>query len=273
LSREAGCLYDGYSRRINYLRLSVIDRCNLRCRYCRPEDGAELSGAQPILSFEEIFEFVRVAVDMGVDKVRVTGGEPLFRRDIVKLVGMLATLRSIRDLAMTTNGTLLARYARSLKEAGLHRVNVSLDSVDPVRYREITRAGRVEDVLEGIAAAREAGLSPVKINCVIQQSPDEPDAAGVAEFARREGLEVRFIREMDLATGRFWQVIGGDGGHCAACSRLRLTCQGELFPCLFSDLKYDIRELGNEEAIRQAVAGKPESGRTARNHSFDTVGG
>ncbi len=273
MSKEAGCLYDGYSRRIHYLRLSVIDRCNLRCRYCRPEDGVELCRAKPILTFEEILEFVRVAVRLGIDRVRVTGGEPLFRKDVVKLVAMLAGVAGIRDLAMTTNGTLLSRFARPLKDAGLHRINVSLDSVDPERYQEITRLGRVEDVLAGIAAAREAGLSPVKLNCVIRQSPDEPDAVGVAAYARQEGLEVRFIREMDLATGRFWQVVGGDGGHCAACSRLRLTCQGELFPCLFSDLKYDIRELGNEEAIRRAVAGKPESGRTARNHSFDSMGG
>lgn len=273
MSREAGCLYDGYSRRIHYLRLSVIDRCNLRCRYCRPEEGGELCRARPVLTFEEILEFVEVAVGLGIDKVRVTGGEPLFRRDIVKLVAMIAQVAGIRDLALTTNGSLLAEHARPLKEAGLHRVNVSLDSVDPARYREITRVGRVEDVLAGIAAAREAGLSPVKINCVVRESPDEPDAMRVAAFARREGLEVRFIREMDLATGRFWQVIGGDGGRCSQCSRLRLTCQGELFPCLFSDLKFDIRELGSEEAIRRAVAAKPESGRTSRNHSFDSVGG
>jgi len=273
LSEEPGCLYDGFSRRINYLRLSVIDRCNLRCRYCRPEDGIELSRTKPVLSFEEILDFVRLAVRMGIDKVRVTGGEPLFRRDIVTLVAMLAEVDGIRDLAMTTNGTLLAKYARPLKDAGLHRVNVSLDSVDPERYRQITVLGQVEDVLAGIAAAREAGLFPVKLNCVVRESPDEPDAAGVAEFGRREGLEVRFIREMDLATGRFWQVIGGDGGRCSQCNRLRLTCQGELFPCLFSDLKFDIRELGNEEAIRRAVAAKPESGRTSRNHSFDSVGG
>ena len=273
MNRESECLYDSYSRRIDYLRVSVIDRCNLRCRYCRPETGLPLVKHPPVLSFEEIARIVSAGVRLGIRKVRLTGGEPLYRRDLARLVRMLSRNQGLEDLALTTNGTLLAPLARDLLGAGLRRVNVSLDTLDPLRYREITRTGRLEDALRGIMAARDVGLHPVKINCVIQESVDEPDALAVAEFGEKEGLEVRFIREMNLELGRFWQVIGGDGGDCTRCNRLRLTCQGKLVPCLFSDVEYDVRQLGIERAFRQAVLGKPESGKRSRHNLFYTIGG
>jgi cyclic pyranopterin phosphate synthase len=237
-----------------------------------PPEGVPLMQHDDLLSFEEIEAITRTAVAMGVTKVRVTGGEPLVRRGIVTLVSMLARVDGIRDYAMTTNGTLLPVFAAELAAAGLHRVNVSLDAVDPGRYAEITRGGNVHQVFAGIAAAREAGLSPIKLNCVVQQSPEEPDARAVFEFGRLEGLDVRFIRRMSLSQGSFSVVIGGTGGDCAHCNRLRLTCDGMLRPCLFNDLGFSVREFGSEEAIRRAVAAKPACGSSSAA-LFHAIGG
>ena len=154
----------------------MTDRCNLRCVYCMPAEGVPLARHEDILSFEEIAEVTRTAVEMGVDKVRITGGEPLVRRGITRLVEMLAGIGGIRDLAMTTNGVLLAEFAAGLKQAGLGRTNVSLDTVDPQRYRRITRGGELTRALAGIDAAAAAGLTPVKLNCVVEESSCEPDA-------------------------------------------------------------------------------------------------
>jgi cyclic pyranopterin phosphate synthase len=152
-------------------------------------------------------------------------------------------------------------------------VNVSLDTTDPGRFREITGGGDLRAVLEGIEAARAAGLRPVKLNCVIEASPDEPDARGVAAFARERGLEVRFIRRMDRRAGTFGVVEPGGGGDCPRCNRLRLTCDGRVRPCLFSDLSFDARALGARGAIERAVAAKPAAGVPCREHDFHYIGG
>lgn len=227
---------------------------------------------EDLLTFEEIAEVVSIAVEMGVDKVRVTGGEPLVRRDIVTLIGMLAPIAGLRDFAMTTNGILLERFATELAEAGLHRVNVSLDAIDPARYADLTRGGDVHAVFAGIAAARAAGLSPIKLNCVVHQSPEEPDAQAVSAYGKAEGLEVRYIRRMNLSEGDFSKVIGGTGGDCARCNRLRLSCSGFIRPCLFSDLRFSVRALGPEAAIRNALESKPACGDTSQA-MFHTIGG
>lgn len=266
-------MLDRYNRNINYLRISVTDRCNLRCSYCMPEEGVTLIGHSDILSYDEIADFTRVAVAHGIDKVRITGGEPLVRRDITRLVQMLAAIEGIRDLSMTTNGTLLKQYATDLKRAGLHRVNISLDTIDPERFRSITRVGRIEDVFEGIEAARKAGLMPIKVNCVIAESESEPDAVMVADYCRKNGLEVRFIEQMSLSGGMFSIVHGGDGGNCSLCNRLRLTADGRLRPCLFSDLEIDIRKTGYAESMRQALELKPACGTVSENGSFYKIGG
>ncbi len=266
-------MIDRFKRKINYLRISVTDRCNLRCIYCMPEQGVELMKHEEILSFEEIAEIVRVGVELGIDKVRITGGEPLVRRGIVDLVGMLAGIDGIRDLAMTTNGVFLDKYAGPLAKAGLHRVNISLDTLDPERFRKITRVGNVDTVLRGIDAAKKAGLTPVKINCVIKKSPLEEDAQQVADFCKKNNLQVRFIKEMDLEYGIFSKVIGGEGGHCAVCNRLRLTANGKIKPCLFDDLEFDVRELGVKEAYLQAVGQKPRSGTENKVNKFSNIGG
>ncbi len=266
-------LLDKYNRKIEYLRLSIIDKCNLRCTYCRPPEGLDLTKQAGVLSYEEMTEFVSTAAEMGLHKVRITGGEPLVRRDVVELVRMLAGVAGIDDLSMTTNGTLLAPVARQLKEAGLHRVNVSLDTVEREGFAALTGRDLLHDVFSGIEAALEAGLWPVKLNCVVKRSPEEPAALGVARYAAEKGLDVRYIREMNLDDGEFWQVIGGKGGLCSECNRLRLTSQGRLLPCLFSDLSFDVRELGAKEAILKAVAAKPQCGHHSHNNEFVSVGG
>ena len=266
-------MIDRFKRKINYLRVSVTDRCNLRCVYCMPEHGVELINHKEILTFEEIVEIVRTGVEMGIDKVRLTGGEPLVRRGIVDLVRMLSEINGIKDLAMTTNGVFLDKYAEPLAKAGLHRVNISLDTLDPEKFRQITRVGNIQDVLRGIEAAKAAGLTPIKINCVIKKSPQEEDALQVADYCKKNDLQVRFIKEMDLEDGIFSKVIGGEGGHCAVCNRLRLTANGKIKPCLFDDLEFDVRELGIKEAYLQAVGQKPRSGTENKINKFSNIGG
>jgi GTP 3',8-cyclase len=266
-------MIDPFGRTIDYLRISVTDRCNLRCRYCMPAEGVRLLRHEDILSFEEIVEVARSAVRLGVTKIRLTGGEPLVRRGIASLVALLAEIEGLADLAMTTNGVLLSKYAQALAGAGLMRVNVSLDAIDPERYAAITGGGDVQQALLGIETARRAGFNPIKINCVVAPDDDGRDANDVAEYARREGFEVRFIRQMNLAEGSFEVIDGGSGGDCPRCNRLRLTSDGQIRPCLFSDLSFSVRLLGAEEAIVQAVANKPRAGSACSDRLIHTIGG
>ena len=194
-------MFDRFDRQINYLRISVTDRCNLRCRYCMPAEGIRLLRHEDILSYDEIKEFTEAAVESGITRVRITGGEPLVRKGIVTLVTMLAGINGIEDLSMTTNGILLDKFALQLAEAGLQRVNISLDTMDRDNYSLITRGGKLEDVLRGIDAAKKANLLPVKINCVIKQSQNEKDALDVTNYCQQNGLLIRYIKEMDLQQG------------------------------------------------------------------------
>jgi len=237
------------------------------------ESGVSLIPRKEILSFEEIRDVVTAAVELGVTKVRLTGGEPLVRKDIVTLVQMLAENRSIKDLAMTTNGVLLTEFAKPLKHAGLDRLNISLDALDAARYAANTRGGDVNAVLGGIEAAKDAGFSVIKLNCVVEKSSDEPDAKQVAQFGAIHGFEVQFIRRMNMAKGKFWPVEGGRGGDCPNCNRIRLTSNGFVRPCLFGDIAFSVRELGPREAIMRAVEAKPERGKVSREGAFYTVGG
>jgi len=266
-------MFDSYNRRINYLRISVTDRCNLRCTYCMPAEGIALMQHSDILSFEEIMQVVDAALMLGVDKIRITGGEPLVRKGIVNLVDMIASKPGIQDLGMTTNGQLLEQFAQPLKAAGLHRINVSLDTLNPEKYRQITRGGEIDKVLKGIEAAIESGLSPVKVNCVIAKSSSEPDAIEVAEYGKKRGLQVRFIRQMDLEKGEFYIVDGGSGGDCSTCNRLRLTANGMIKPCLFNDMEYSIREHGAHKALQLALGNKPSCGTVNKHGEFYNIGG
>ncbi len=266
-------MLDCFNRNINYLRVSVTDRCNFRCTYCMPAEGVTMISHKDILSFDEIFATVKHGVSQGINKVRITGGEPLVRKGIVNLIEMLGNLDGITDLSMTTNGILLPKYAKQLKAAGLMRVNISLDTLDADKFKTITRIGELSDVLKGIEAAKEAGLSPIKLNCVIKKSHNEPDALAVAEFAKKNNLQVRFIHEMNLEKGDFKVVEGGSGGDCKICNRIRLTANGSLKPCLFSDIDYNIRELGIEQAYELALSKKPKTGHKNKTGNFYNIGG
>ncbi|MBN1401821.1 MAG: GTP 3',8-cyclase MoaA [Anaerolineae bacterium] len=304
--------HDSLQRAIRYLRVSVTDRCNLRCRYCMPEEGVPTLRHEDILRHEEIARIVAVAASLGLSKVRLTGGEPLVRKGLLDLVRMIAQTPGIDELAMTTNGTLLAPQAQSLADAGLQRVNISLDTLRAERFRDITRWGELEDVLEGIRAAHAAGLEPVKINMVVMRGFNDDEVVDMARQSLNLGWHVRFIEVMPLGENawfnqaryvssgevrarieaawgplepaslpgngpaRYWRVPGAPGSlgfisaisehFCATCNRLRLTSDGRLMPCLFSDLEYDLRgplRAGSDDQVLrsiflEAVRHKPE---------------
>lgn len=328
-------LRDAYARQIQYLRVSITDRCNLRCIYCMPEEGVPLMRHEDILRFEEIRRLVEIAIGLGITRVRITGGEPLARRGAVDLIRMLATLPGLEDLALTTNGTLLAPLAGDLAKAGLRRVNVSLDTLRPERFRAITRWGELEDALAGIEAAQRAGLNPVKINMVVMRGINDDEVTDLARLGLERGWHVRYIeymplgKEPALARERFvstqevrarleeafgpleratiegsgpartWRLAGASPSaptigfisalsehFCAACNRLRLSADGRLFPCLFSDVEFDIRTPlrngADDEALRQifrqAVGAKGPGHRldrhlTTTSHLMSRVGG
>ncbi len=190
-------LTDSFGRVHNNLRISVTDRCNLRCTYCMPEEVVFLDKGA-LLTFEEITRFVEVAAPLGIDKIRLTGGEPLLRRDLPRLVRMICAVPGIKDVGLTTNGILLAQQASALYDAGLRRINVSLDCLDADRFRQITRRDGLELVVAGIHAAKRAGFDPVKVNAVSIRGFTEREVVPLARFAREHGLEMRFIEYMPI---------------------------------------------------------------------------
>ena len=286
---------DQFGRDIHYLRISVTDRCNLRCRYCTPPGGSDRRG---VLSLEEIVETAREAAALGFRKIRVTGGEPLTRRDIVPLCRALSAIPSVEELALTTNGVLLPQLAAELKSAGVSRVNISLDTLDPEKYRYITGGGSLEEALAGIRAAWEAGLTPLKLNAVLIGGFNDGEITALAALSEHAPVEVRFIELMPMTglfgpeaylpnravlerlplleaagtggTARQYRLPGAAGtvglisplscSFCGGCNRLRLTADGFLKPCLHWEAEYSIRGLHGEalrEKIREAVLQKP----------------
>ena len=222
-------LSDSFQRPINYLRISVTDRCNLRCIYCLPPEGVDLVSHQEILSYEEVYTVARAAAELGINKIRITGGEPLVRLGLPKLIQMLAGIKAIDDISLTTNGTLLGDYAAELKKAGLRRVNVSLDTLKSDRFERITRGGsNLGQVLEGIKVAREVGLEPVKLNMVVMSGINDDELLDFAAKTITEEWHVRFIELMPVA---------GQGSTAprfvsATEMRQQLEQLGELEPCL-----------------------------------------
>ena len=314
---------DGHGRTIDYLRISLTDRCNYRCIYCMPEQGVESMCHTDILRIEEIAQVVRAFAKLGIRSVRLTGGEPLVRKGVVDLVRDINETPGIKNISLTTNGVLLPRMADQLREAGLSRVNISLDTLDAEQFRQITRCGELQQTLDGIDAALEAGFNPVKINAVAVRSLHQ-DYLKFAELSIDRPLHVRFIEHMPIGDvsevdGISWgkdgvisceevfniinegaraQGLGelvpagedkpigwgpaeyyhfpGAAGtvgfisplsrhFCSKCNRLRLTADGKLRPCLFSDVEYDLRTAlreGTEEDQRavflQALGAKPD---------------
>ncbi len=327
---------DAFGRRISYLRISVTDRCNMRCTYCMP-DGIELKPREEILAYGEIERFVRIAVGEGIGHVRLTGGEPLVRRDIVSLVERLDAIDGIDGVTLTTNGSLLAGMARDLAAAGVRRVNVSLDSLDPDTYAEMTGGGDLRDVLAGLDAALEAGMEPVKVNVVVLPGFDQ-DVTRFAALTMDRPLHVRFIEYMPLgpepragayrtfvpaarildalraegeasgwgsltplgpqqapsgwgparyfrfehASGTIGLIAARSEHFCATCDRLRLTADGRLRVCLFSDTEVDVRgalRTGTDDdvrsLIRKAVALRPAGHgmRSGTERGMSQIGG
>ncbi|MBL8187215.1 MAG: GTP 3',8-cyclase MoaA, partial [Acidobacteria bacterium] len=276
-------LKDSFGRVIRDLRISITDRCNFRCFYCMPTEAMEWKPKPEILTYEEIITLAEVFVGLGVNKLRVTGGEPMLRRDLESLIERLGAIPGISDLAMTTNAHFLRGRAEALKRGGLQRITISLDSLTPERFSLLTGRNELNRVLDGIDAALEAGLHPVKVNCVMMRGINDDQAIAFAEFARAKGVHVRFIEFMPLDNGKVWKremVIPGeetrarihevfplervqsenlsetarrwrfaDGApgeigfinpvtqpFCGHCSRIRLTADGMIRTCLFSNV-------------------------------------
>lgn len=278
---------DQFNREISYLRVSITDLCNLRCRYCMP-DGVCQKRHEDILSFEEITEIVSAAAELGIKKVRITGGEPLVRKNCIELCRMVSEIPGIVEVDMTTNGILLGRYAKELKAAGVSRVNISLDTMDPEKYAAITGGGRLQDALEGIHSAFAVGLTPVKLNTVLIGGFNDNEIECFVELTRSAPLELRFIELMPMggAFGREAYLSGNtvlermpelkpmpdSGGvarlyrlpdglgrvglisplsrhFCGSCNRLRLTSEGSLKPCLHSRQEISVRGLHGRELL------------------------
>ncbi|HXZ30223.1 MAG TPA: GTP 3',8-cyclase MoaA [Dehalococcoidia bacterium] len=235
-------ILDSFGRSINYLRISVTDRCNLRCIYCMPPEGVPQMSHTEILSYEEIRTVVRAAAELGINKIRLTGGEPLVRAELPNLIKMLSQIKGIQELSLTTNGTFLKKYALELKQAGLSRVNVSLDTLKPGKFRYVTRLGKLKDVLEGIEAAKEAGFQPVKINTVVMRGINDDETLDFARMTYKDGWHVRFIELMPFkGIAEFVPTVE---------LRQHISLLGKLEPCPDS-----IRITGNGPAMYYRLSG------------------
>jgi len=197
-------LVDGYKRPIKDLRISVTDRCNFRCVYCMPHDEYEWIDKKEILTFEEITRLARLFARLGVDKIRLTGGEPLMRRNLELLIAQLSSIEGVKDLCVTTNGSLLADKVAAFKAAGLKRINVSVDTLKPEKFKEICKRGDLDKVLEGLFAAQKQGLHPIKVNAVIERGVNDDDIVELVEFSRQHGFFMRFIEYMDVGNTNSW---------------------------------------------------------------------
>lgn len=294
-------LLDRFGRVAKDLRVSLTDRCNLRCTYCMPAEGLDWLQKDELLTDAELIRLMRIAVvDLGVTDIRFTGGEPLLRRGLEQVIGATAELEPRPRMSMTSNGIGLSRRAKSLKAAGLNRINVSLDTLDPDRFATLTRRDRITDVLDGLDAAREAGLEPVKVNSVLLRGVNDDEAVPLLRFCVENGYQLRFIEQMPLdpqhgwtrtnmvtadeilamlsaaytltpeevprggAPAERWLVDGGPAvvgviasvtrPFCAACDRTRLTSDGQIRNCLFSQSETDLRALLRDGAPDQAIA-------------------
>ncbi|MBI3016258.1 MAG: GTP 3',8-cyclase MoaA [Candidatus Tectomicrobia bacterium] len=195
---------DLYNRPVKDLRISVTDRCNFRCTYCMPLDEYVWIDKKEILTFEEITRLANLFIQLGVDKIRLTGGEPLVRRDLEKLICQLSSLNGLNDLSLTTNGSVLAEKAPALKSAGLKRINVSIDTLDPEKFKRITKRGDLARVLEGLFTAQRCGLNPIKINAVIERGVNDDEIIDLVDFSRKNGFAIRFIEYMDVGNSNNW---------------------------------------------------------------------
>jgi cyclic pyranopterin phosphate synthase len=265
-------MFDSFDRPIDYLRISVTDKCNLRCRYCMPAEGVPPRNHEEFLSLEQITEVVRVGVRLGLTKVRLTGGEPLVKRGIVELVRMIREVEGVRHLGMTTNGVLLSRYAGPLRRAGLDSLNVSLDTLDPDRYREITRVGDIGRVLAGIQAARAAGF-PMKVNMVVLEDTGVEAIEAMRRFCVERGLTLQLINHYALGEEKLDNYSFDRPPRCRACNKIRLLADGTLKPCLHSNEEIRLDPEHIEESLKRTILAKPERGEVCTNRPMVEIGG
>ncbi len=291
-------MQDRFSRPITYLRLSVTDRCNYRCAYCMPAEGVDKLAHTEVCSFEELTEMTAAAVACGIRKVRVTGGEPLVRKDVPTLCRAIRAIDGVEELCLTTNGSLLSVYAAALKDAGVDRLNVSLDTLDPERYAGITRGGVLQQVFDGMEAAVRAGFPYPKLNVVLMGGVNDDQIASFLALTRDKPVEVRFLELMpvgqcaawdknrflstdavlerfpalapvsDAGTARLYRLPGHAGtvglisplSHrfCNTCDRIRITADGRLKPCLHSDREIPLRGFHGEELVQRVAQGIAE---------------
>ncbi|MGH7929416.1 MAG: GTP 3',8-cyclase MoaA [Candidatus Binatia bacterium] len=293
-------LADTYKRPVKDLRISVTDRCNYRCTYCMPLDQYEWIHKREILTFEEITRLATQFVAVGVEKIRLTGGEPLVRKNLDQLIARLSAIPGVKELCLTTNGSLLAEQVEALAAAGLNRVNVSIDTLDSEKFIRMTKRGDLAKVLEGIFAAKKRGLRPIKLNAVVERGVNEEDILPLVEFCREHGFAMRFIEYMDVGNSNNWtseklvskkEIIGtisaryplreigreqgsapsvdyefadgaGDLGviasvtepFCSSCTRARVTADGKLVTCLFSQMGHDLKTLLRSGASDKELA-------------------
>lgn len=282
-------MIDSYNREINYLRVSVTDRCNLRCIYCMPKEGLSVIGHDDILRYEEILRIIRASMELGMVKIRVTGGEPLVRRGILDFLHKLKAIDGLKDLSLTTNGVLLESMAEGIFDAGIRRINISLDSLNPEKYRHVTRGGSLETVVRGIQEAHRVGFSPIKINIVVIKGFNDDELLNFARQTVDRPYQIRFIELMPLGRAgmdhegkyvsnesiiheiskafvmeplaakkskldgpaKLFRIRGARGEigfigavsqhFCQSCNRLRLTADGHIRACLFSDHEVDLK--------------------------------
>jgi len=268
-------MFDSFNREIDYLRVSVTDRCNLRCSYCMPASGIQLKSHFDILPYEQIIRIAEAAAGLGIRKIRITGGEPLVRKDVSFLVRELKKITGIAEVSMTSNGTLLDRFAVELRQAGLDRLNISLDTLDPGKYRRITRNGEITMVMAGIRAARDAGFAKIKINMVLIPGLNQDELGRMREFCSGNGLLLQRIHHFslhDLRTARSGLEVERPLS-CGACNRLRLTADGKLKPCLFSDREFPVDFSDIRASLEQAVRAKPLQGVACDNRGIWQIGG
>lgn len=312
-------LIDGHGRKVDYLRLSITDRCDFRCLYCM-SDKVKFVPHEDVLSLEEYLRLVKLFISMGVKKIRITGGEPLMRKGAIWFLEQISRIPGLNELVITTNGSQLDQQAHRLRKAGVSRLNISLDSLDKERFKQITRVGNLEKVLRGITTAKKEGFHNIKLNTVLMRGINEDEASDLVSFAIREGLDISFIEEMPLGnighdraltyvsnestfegikadfnlvrsaqhTGgpaQYWQIPGtktkvgfispNSHNFCSSCNRLRLSCKGELFPCLGQEGRVELAGLLRQypsddsylkQAILQSIKSKP------MGHDFNLAG-
>ncbi len=268
-------LQDAFGRSITYLRISVTDKCNYRCRYCMPKEGITLKSHRKILRFEEIEKIVAVAAHLGISKIRFTGGEPLVRKEVETVVALCSAISGIEEICMTTNGSLLTQEkVLLLKKSGLTRINISLDTLDPQKFSYLTRGGDIGAVLKGIDAAIASNLMPIKINMVLFENTPEGEIGNMREFCKRRGLLLQTINHFSLKSkNNRSHFYAQRPPLCQYCNRLRITADGYLKSCLFSDSEIKINMNDIENAFLQAVVEKPQNGISCLKREMSQIGG